>query len=269
MSSFSKEEAKQYFHRIGIDCPEQANVENLNDIVKAQIQSIPFENFDLMLGRGTDLDPQVVFSKMVLSQRGGCCFELNGLLKRALDYLGYQVTPLLARVHWRGDPGPRTHMLLLVNINGNDWLADVGFGGPGLLEPITFECDTIFEQRNLKFRVMESPEYHFMLQSWHKGNWKNVYSFDLTVVNDIDIEMANFFVTHYPASFFTTSRIATLPTAAGRVTLVNFTLTEKGGKSEGVIEFEDDETYLEALEQHLGIELNVEYQQLKSVTLNS
>lgn len=267
MQALTATEAKQYFQRIGVDMPTETNATTLREVVTAHIQSIPFENFDLMLGRGTDLNPDAVFKKMVLNKRGGCCFELNGLLRRALVYVGYTVEPLLGRVHWRGDPGPRTHMLLQVTTEGEDWLVDVGFGGPGLLEPIPFRCDEVFNQRDLQFRVIKDPGYHFILQAMYEGQWKNIYSFDLTVVNQIDMDMANFFVTHYQGSFFTVSRIATMPTKKGRNTLLNYKVTQKEGGEDMVTELKDDNSYLKALRKYFGIELNADYEDLKKTAL--
>ena len=46
--------------------------------------------------------------------------------------LGFKVQEATARVRWSVPPGvktPRTHCLLFVEAEGDDYLVDVGFGG--------------------------------------------------------------------------------------------------------------------------------------------
>jgi len=84
-----------------------------------------------MLGRGIRLAPDAICAKLVGLRRGGYCFEQNSLFLQMLRAMGFAARPLLARV-WLGLAGevpPRTHMLLLVTIDGEQWIADVGFGG--------------------------------------------------------------------------------------------------------------------------------------------
>ena len=61
-------------------------------------RSIPFENLDVLLGRPISLEPEALFQKLVVERRGGYCFEQNLLFKAALEALGYEVEPHLARV---------------------------------------------------------------------------------------------------------------------------------------------------------------------------
>ena len=153
-----------YLERIGLSAPLQPDEEGLAQIVRAQGFCIPFENLDIQLGRGISLAPGDIFSKLVMSPRGGYCFELNKLLLMALHHFGFEARPLLARVHLRGTPTGRTHQLLLVNFDGKPWLADVGFGGGGLLAPMPFKLDQVIKQDNLAFRVVKSPLFDYMLQ---------------------------------------------------------------------------------------------------------
>ena len=59
---------------------------------------IPFENFDVLLGRPIRLDPEGLQAKLVGAGRGGYCFEHNTLFAAVLERLGYEVTLLAARV---------------------------------------------------------------------------------------------------------------------------------------------------------------------------
>ena len=66
--------------------------------------------------------------------RGGYCFELNTVLAALLRACGFVVTHHQAVV---GGEGPTNHMVLLVRLDGERWLADAGLG-EGFLEPLPF-----------------------------------------------------------------------------------------------------------------------------------
>lgn len=258
-------DSKAYLTRIGLSGPLTADAQGLARLVRAQGFSIPFENFDILLERGIDLEPAAVFRKLVRSPRGGYCFELNGLLLRALHAFGFQARPLLARVHLRGTPTGRTHQLILVTINGAPWLADVGFGGGGLLAPIPFELDRVFEQDGLQFRLVRSELYDYMLQLRKQDYWQDLYSFDLTHVGAADILLGNHFTATCAESFFTFARVATLPIPGGRLSLMNFSLKITQGGREQLRELPPGPAYLEALAEHFGIQLDAPYEQLRPV----
>lgn len=252
-----------YLARIGVDGPVKTDEQSLDLITRAQGYSIPFENFDILLGRRISLDSSTVFSKLVHTPRGGYCFELNGLLLSALRHFGFTARPLLARVHLRGDPTARTHQLLLVSLHNRDWIADVGFGGGGLLAPVPFETGTVFEQDGLRFRLIKSEQYDHMLQLARDGGWQNLYSFDLTFVGAADIALGNYYTSTHPECFFTYARIATLPVPGGRISLKDFTLKTARDGREDSVELAPGQSYLDALQTHFGIQLDAGYQALK------
>src|SRR5262245_42213718 len=103
----------------------------------AHATHVPFENLDILLSRPIRLDLDGLQAKLVRDRRGGYCFEQNTLFAAALERIGFRVTRLAARVRWGATRVlPRTHMLLEVDVQGEPWLADVGFGGEGLLKPL-------------------------------------------------------------------------------------------------------------------------------------
>ena len=68
-----------YLHRINCAGEIIPTVDCLKALQHAHLYTIPFENFDILLGRDINLEPEVLFHKMVHKKRGGYCFELNGL----------------------------------------------------------------------------------------------------------------------------------------------------------------------------------------------
>ena len=64
--------------------------------------------------------------------RGGYCFELNTVLGWLLQELGFSLTHHQAVV---GGVGPTNHMVLVVDLDGEPWIADAGLG-EGFLDPL-------------------------------------------------------------------------------------------------------------------------------------
>jgi len=94
----------------------------------AHLLSAPFENLSIHWHEPIVLTDEALFQKIVLRQRGGFCYELNGLFASLLRTLGFQVEMLSAGVmNKRGEFGPEfDHMTLMVTL-AERWLVDVGF----------------------------------------------------------------------------------------------------------------------------------------------
>ena len=236
--------------------------EGLATVHHAQAHTIPFENFDIALGRDIDLKPEAIFQKLVRSPRGGYCFEINGLLTMALCALGFDVRRALGRVHYRGEPTPRTHQVAIATVEGQRWLCDVGFGGGCLRTPLPLIFDQPQEQESDVFRLVQDPVWGSMAQTLQGGDWRNLYSFDLTHVGPADIVMANYFTSTHPASFFTANRVATRPTPHGRVSLLNNELREVSFGQETARTVCGGQDYLDTLSHRFGIVLDAPYEAL-------
>ena len=77
------EDLTAYLNRIGYAGPRELTLMALRNIVLAHVTTIPFENIDVLLGRGVRLDNTSLMAKLVHGGRGGYCFEQNGLLLRS------------------------------------------------------------------------------------------------------------------------------------------------------------------------------------------
>ena len=134
----------RYFARIGYSGPAQVDLDTLNAVMQAQAQSVPFENLDVLLRRPIELSLDALERKIVTEHRGGYCFEQNGLLLHVLRAIGFQVTPLSARVRYqrpRDYTPARTHLFLSVQIDGTPWVADVGVGSMSLTSAFRLDLD--------------------------------------------------------------------------------------------------------------------------------
>ena len=145
--------------------------------------------------------------------------------------LGFAVTPLAARVHYRTPQTlPRTHMLLLVHADGADWLSDVGFGGEGLLLPVPLGSGEPSRQFAWTYRAAERHDT-WMLQSLRDGAWEDMYAFTREPQELADYEMANYWVSTHPSSRFVQTLTVQLPGVEVRHVLRNRELTQDRGST--------------------------------------
>src|SRR5262245_13785792 len=189
-------------HRIGYTGPLTPTRETLAGLHLAHATHIPFENLDILLGRPIRLDLEALQAKLVRGRRGGYCFEQNTLFAAALERIGFRVTTLAARVRFGSTRVlPRTHMLLKVDLDDGPRLADVGFGGEGLLRPIPMEPGRESSQFNRSYRIVEEGQA-LVLQSLRPEGWFDLYVFTLEPSLPVDYEMSNHFTSTYPESIF-------------------------------------------------------------------
>jgi N-hydroxyarylamine O-acetyltransferase len=254
-----------YLDRIGLNQTISATESGLATLHRAQTFNIPFENFDIHLGRGVSLEPAALFDKLVNHLRGGYCFELNSLFGMALDAFGIERRPLLARSQRRGEPTSRTHMLNLVRMNGRDWIADPGFGPIQLRTPMPLELDRVETQEGMNYRLIDGGPFGTMAQYCENEEWKNWYSFDMEHVWPVDIELGNYFTSTHPEVYFTQTRVAVRTIPYGKITLMDFLVREYAGGEVKETMLEPGPGYLQGLETHFGIVLDVPYDAFKPV----
>jgi N-hydroxyarylamine O-acetyltransferase len=213
-----------YFARIGYKGEPAPTLATLRSLHARHPEVIPFENLTPWLGRPVSLDIDSLQRKLIRDHRGGYCFEQNLLFSRVLKAIGFRVTGLAARVLWNQPETAitaRTHMLLLVDIQGQPYVADVGFGVQTLTAPLRLvpevEQDTLHEP----FRLVRAGNEGFMMQSRSGSTWRTLYRFDLQEQFEVDYEVTNYYLSAHPASHFRTSLIAARPAAGRRYTLLN------------------------------------------------
>jgi N-hydroxyarylamine O-acetyltransferase len=134
-----------YLQRLAVPAPATPSLPALCQLVSAHLQTIPFENLDLVNGLRSELTTATVLRKLVLRRRGGFCYELNEAFAALLSYLGFNVRRIEARV-WleprqRYGP-PFDHLALVVVLQEGEFLTDVGFGDNNRT-PMRLPADTL------------------------------------------------------------------------------------------------------------------------------
>lgn len=254
-----------YLARIGLDRPVAPDLDTLQRIAAAHPSSIPFEGLDAFTGRVPDLTAQALTAKLVDGGRGGWCYEHNGLLRRALDALGYRTTGLSARVRWGAAPDDpptaRTHMALKVDLDDGPYLIDAGFGGMVPTGVLRLEHGTEQKTPLEPYRLLAGPAaadgaaVPWTVQALVGDSWRDLYVLETTPTPQVDYEMADHYLATHPGSLFRLNLIAARPGSDRRTNLGNRTLAVHhfGGPSEQT-DLGSPSAVRDALEERLGID---------------
>ena len=118
--------------RIGLARMPEADLDGLRRLHQAFVGTVPYEALAVQLGESEPLDADRLLARMLRGGRGGYCFEVNTVLHALLVAAGFSVRRRQARVN---DSDLTNHMALVVDLDGERWLADAGLG-EGPLDPI-------------------------------------------------------------------------------------------------------------------------------------
>ena len=247
-----------YFERISFKGSTEAREGTLRDIHIAHTLNVPFENLDVFYRRPILLDGVSLYKKIVEERRGGYCFEMNGIFSLVLQEMGFKVTNLLARVTIDGiHYTTKTHQAILVEIAGNKWLADVGFGNDGIIAPLILEEDIEQKQFAHIYRLVKHSKFGWVLQKKMEDSYVPLYAFTLDECDPEDFLMSNHFTATFPESFFIKMRMCTMPTKEGRITLTDnhFKVVKNNYVLDTPITNENE--FTTALKKHFSLDLTL------------
>lgn len=200
-----------YLARLRLPARPTTDSFGLVALQRAHRQAIPFETIDVALGRPIRIDSAGVYGKLVIGGRGGFCFEHNRLFGDALAAFGFDARPILARV-WLGvtEPAPHAHVLSLVTIDGEAWIADAGFGGSYCPPMKLVDGAEETAADGARFRLERDGTFGWMLlrdgdPATTDGRdtgagWRPQYSFTTDPVYDGDLAMGAHWAATAPSS---------------------------------------------------------------------
>lgn len=166
-----------YLGRIGLTDRPPPTLEGLKALHRAHLAAIPYENFDVQLGRPVTIAVPAIYDKIVGRRRGGWCYEMNGLFGWALGELGFKVTRATGAVMRAaaGDAVIGNHLVLRVDLPEGVHLADVGFGdGPN--EPFAVREGT-FDSNGFPYAVVRTGDGWWRLVN-HPAGGAASFDFD-------------------------------------------------------------------------------------------
>ena len=256
-----------YLARIRLPLAPTPDAEGLAILQRAHRLAIPFENLDIPLGRPIRIDSVNVFAKMVGAGRGGYCFEHGRLFLDALEALGFEARPLLARVWLNAgeDVPPLTHTLALVTIEGQEWIADAGFGGSYSPPMPLAELEEAEAPDGARFRLARDPLFGWMLTrngdagttdgriGMGEGGWQRQYSFTTDRVFAVDLALSNHWISTAPESRFVQHRIVSVPLPHGFAGLSDNHYRRRNGDQATEAEISDPRVYRMRLSMMFGI----------------
>jgi N-hydroxyarylamine O-acetyltransferase len=244
-----------YFARINYAGTRAATHETLADVLRAHIASIPFESFDVLLGRPIRLDPESLQSKLVVNRRGGYCFEHASLFRAALEALGFAPISHCSRVvlFEPRHESVRQHMFLTVDVGGTVYVVDPGFGPFACSSPIPMDGTPVPAHRPTHRLAREGSDW--VLYVTNDGQQVAGWISSMEQENPVDFEMMNYYISTHPASFFTHNILASAVTQDGRVNVVNQDVhVIRGGASEPA-HLPDRKALRSLVAQHFGFDL--------------
>lgn len=237
-----------YLFRIGWEGEVRADIATLTRLMQEQLRSIPFENTEVQAGRIPSMVPEDIVEKVINRRRGGYCYEVNGVFAMALNAIGFEWYFAGARSMLYPTRRPKTHMVLIVRLDGRDYLCDCGFGGYALRSPMEIgEGETTQDTDSYR---LERIEGEYVLGAQVQGEWQRLYGFSLQNQEWIEFTLANYFNATSPDTVFTQKKLAIMQTPKGRKILVDneLKLIEEG-KMEKI-----EVDYASALKEYFGLE---------------
>jgi N-hydroxyarylamine O-acetyltransferase len=244
-----------YCSRINYSGSRGSSVATLKGLHYAHVHNVPFENLDIFFGKRLSLEPADLFTKIVSQKRGGYCYEVNSFFAIALQNFGFQVQGLLARVLYGfSNFRPRSHQLLLVTVENEPWIADVGFGSCCLRDALRLTPDVVNEQGPDSFRLrIESESY--VLEAMLAGRWQDLYSFTLEPFELGDYEPFNYWNSTSPNVRWTQQKVCTLPTNDGRIVAVDMEFKIHTRDATQTIRAKNHADYVRLLHEYFGLEI--------------
>lgn len=253
---------KAYLERINYHGSLTPTAETLRRLQVAHLLAVPFENLSIHAKQPIVLEDEALFTKIVQNRRGGFCYEANGLFAALLRAIGFEVVMLSAEVaNAEGEFGPAfDHMALMVTPQlsspgslAQRWLVDVGFGD-SFLEPLLLDERGEQLQASRAYQILTDDTHRTVWQRDEDNKLKALYRFTLQTHTYSDFAgMCRYHQTS-PQSHFTRSRICSLATDDGRITLSEMrliTTSKTSGRQERILTSEEE--YADVLRNQFGI----------------
>ncbi len=220
-----------YLDRIGYRGALRPDRSVLVALQQTHVCAVPFENLDVQLGRQVTTAAEDAYEKIVGKNRGGWCYEQNGLFGWALEQIGFDVTRVAAAVmrQDRGDASLANHLCLLVATpeSSTTYLVDVGFGG-SLLEPIQLMED---EHAQAPFRLgLKKIDDGYWRFTEYLGDGKFSYDFLDDPANESALQKKCASLQSDPSSNFVLNLVAQIRSQQQHIALRGRVLHVASGK---------------------------------------
>jgi len=250
----------RYLQRLQLESAPPPTLQGLTLLQQRHNALLPFETLTCLLRDAVPIDLDSVQHKLLHVQRGGYCFELNGALLALLQALGFDAHALSARVLLsaaEGELTARTHLLIRVLLDGEDWLVDAGFGSLTPTVPLRLHDRQPQPTPHERYRLQQrEDDGDFVLSAESGDGWRALYRFDLQAPAAVDNEVGNWYVCTHPHSSFPGQLRASLTGPDWRRTIGSGNYTEyRPGQAPDKRPLHDVGDVRNVLQQQFGIQL--------------
>lgn len=204
-----KLQIQQYLRKLQLnDFEPTVNLATLTKLQDAHLKYIPYENFDCLNGKITSLKRQDMFNKVIMHNRGGICFELNGLYNWLLESLSFEVTSYSARFIDKMETYQlRRHRVMCVTLGEKRYLTDVGVNSESPRVPLEIVDGLIQSDGISQYKFTRSEFWGWLLWQKERGKiWKRLFGFTEEPQIDKDFITASFWCDAHPDSPFIKSK---------------------------------------------------------------
>ena len=215
-----------YLARINYTGPRTPTYDTLAGILRAHTASIPFESFDVLLGRPIRLDPEGLQSQDRHRPPRRLLLQHASLMHAALEAIGFAPVRHASRVllFEPRHESVRQHMFLTVTIGGTTYVIDPGFRAPSPARSLS----PVRRHSRPDERTHPSPRprrQRLVLYVTRDGEQIQGWISTMEEEYPVDFEMMNHYIATHPASFFTHNILASAVTQEGRINIMNQTST--------------------------------------------
>ncbi len=237
----------RYLQRLEAKVFDAPSLYTLRDLMTRHLQTVPFENLDIVAGLAPPLSTAGVLYKIVTRRRGGFCYELNEAFGALLVNIGFAVRRIEARV-WnelqQKFGAPFDHLVPIVSLPEGEFLVDVGFGDSNRT-PVRLPEDTLTDisgtyslsQTSDQIWLLsrsERPLYEMTLHEQPLSAFEPMYRYHQSS----------------PESMFSKGLICTKATPSGRITLSRDRLIIVDGAERTEVQISNR---ARVLEEHFGL----------------
>ena len=217
-----------YLARIGYSGAKSPTLATLAGIVRCHVETVPFENLDVLLHRPIRLGLDALVAKLVDARRGGYCYEHATLVAAVLRELGFEVATHSARVIMLRPKAecPRTHMLLTVALPEGTFVVDPGFGNLAPRAPVPLDGthallagDEHWIERDGGDAILVARTAEGDIRAW---------TTTLEREFPVDFELANHYTATHPESSFVQRLMLRSYTPEGKLRVMNRDATLAG-----------------------------------------
>jgi len=183
----------QYLAAIDYRGPLDPSLRTLRGLHEHHVRAVPYHTRpdDSAFLTGAEFDVHQAFQRSIVGRAGGSCYELNEPFRQLLEQLGFTAHRLSASTRLPdGRFGPEIeHLAVLVHLDGERWLADVGYSEPTSFGPLKIATE-VQVQDGFEFRMVHDGVWWVLERLSPAKVWSGLYRFKPVARSRADFDLS-------------------------------------------------------------------------------